>query len=419
MSDMHKIRKIPQKDFDALVTIVANAYPGFGIVTDEDRRRAKRNLLGAQRQDPTICFYGLYRSGKLIGIMRLHDFAMNIFSKMVPVGGVGMVAVDLAHKKEKVCKELIDYFLEHYLKKGACLAVLYPFRPDFYRKMGFGYGVKHNEYRIAPGDLPRGKSKKHVQLAPKFNEKALTDCYNRVARRRHGMIEKCRYEWRFVKRPENRVVVYREDGKIRGYIVFTFKKVMPDQPLTNNLNIVELVYENRIVFRELMTFLHTQTDQVNRVVFSTQDDNLHFLPFDPRDGSRENVGRLSHRCNLQGIGAMYRVIDIPGIFRLLKEHNFGRQNLRLRMSIHDSFFAANSGNTIIHFVNGKPHLKRSGNYDATITLDISDFSSLLMGSVDFRSLYLYGLADISDAAHVNTVNRLFRVEERPDTITQF
>ncbi len=36
------------------------------------------------------------------------------------------------------------------------------------------------------------------------------------------------------------------------------------------------------------------------------------------------------------------------------------------------------------------------------------FSSLLMGSVTFERLYAYGLAEISDAAYVPTLDRLFR-----------
>jgi predicted acetyltransferase len=51
------------------------------------------------------------------------------------------------------------YFLRHYREQGAPLVALYPFRPDFYRQMGFGYGTKMDQHRVKPSALPRGPSK--------------------------------------------------------------------------------------------------------------------------------------------------------------------------------------------------------------------------------------------------------------------
>ncbi|UZM99543.1 GNAT family N-acetyltransferase [Lysinibacillus sp. MHQ-1] len=57
-----------------------------------------------QNHDESLNYFGLWEEGNLIGGMRLHDFQMNLFSKMIPIGGVGLVAVDLLHKKEKGCE---------------------------------------------------------------------------------------------------------------------------------------------------------------------------------------------------------------------------------------------------------------------------------------------------------------------------
>ena len=52
--------------------------------------------------------FGLFEDGQMRGIMRWYDFTMNFFGAQTLVGGIGGVAVDLLHKKEKVCGYLCD-----------------------------------------------------------------------------------------------------------------------------------------------------------------------------------------------------------------------------------------------------------------------------------------------------------------------
>ena len=112
----------------------------------------------------------------------------------VPVGGIGMVAVDLLHKKEHVARDLVTFFLDHYRTRGMPLGLLYPFRPDFYKQMGFGYGTKMSEYRVRPSDLPAYGSKDHlVNLGPEDSE-LLLDYYNRYQMRTHGMLRRTTFE---------------------------------------------------------------------------------------------------------------------------------------------------------------------------------------------------------------------------------
>ena len=86
---------------------------------------------------------------------------------------------------------------------------------------------------------------------------------------------------------------------------------------------------------------------------------------------------------------------------------------------YDSFFKENEGSTLIHFVNGKPHLKDKGRHDVEIHLDVSDFSSLIMGVVNFKTLFEYRLAEISDTNYLGTVNTIFITEEKPKCTTLF
>ena len=55
----------------------------------------------------------------------------------------------------------------------------------------------------------------------------------------------------------------------------------------------------------------------------------------------------------------------------------------------------------------------------SISLDIADFSSLVLGVVGFKTLYAYGLVHISDTSEVDLVHRLFQTAARPRCVTAF
>ena len=153
---------VGEQEFTKFVDIVSKAYPGVMGNSVQEKDRLKEFYMNKQEHDQAIEYYGLFRDEKLIGGMRVHYYEMNLYSKMIPIGGVGLVAVDLLHKKECVAKELIDRFLQIFLENNVHFVALYPFRPDLYKKMGFGYGPKIYQYIVEPSSFPKGQSKLHL-----------------------------------------------------------------------------------------------------------------------------------------------------------------------------------------------------------------------------------------------------------------
>lgn len=416
---MNEIRRLQETEFDALVEILGNAYPAFRSTQPEEREKKKARLLEAHDEDPLTDFYGLFRAGELRGVMRLHDFTMNFLGAQMLAGGVGAVAVNLLHKKEHIAKELIDYFLAHYREQGAALAILYPFRPDFYKRMGFGYGPKIAQYCVKPSSFPKGPSKARLRALSAADVAAVLECYTRYARRTHGMI--ARHEREVKKMLENQEHVsigYEHASQLEGYLVFDFEK--GEISLDNDIHIRELIYENRAALSELLTYLHTQADQIRHVIFETFDPTFHFLLSDPRNGAPNLIPPVYHECNAQGLGLMYRVIDVPRMFELLQARDWGGQTCRLRLTLTDSFLPENAGSTTISFERGRAALAEDeAAADVEARMDVAEFSSLLVGAVDFEVLLLYGLAEISDPAYVQTLQRLFWVERGPVCMTGF
>jgi predicted acetyltransferase len=266
-----EIRALSTEDFDAFIDVTVNAYPGMKVVSEEKKEQYKQRMLKVHEEDPTVLFYGLFREGRLMGGMRLHDFTMNFLGGRIAAGGVGAVAVDLVSKKEHVAKEMMEYFIQHYRARGALLLLLYPFRPDFYKKMGFGYGIKMNRYRVKPSALPKGPSKAHIRYLDESDKQALLDCYTRVMSKTHGMIEKSPGEIeRLMTRPGSQIVGCEIDGQILGYLVFSFTH--GEEWLLNDIHVREFIYESSEALSEFLTFLHAQADQIRHVVFDTQDE---------------------------------------------------------------------------------------------------------------------------------------------------
>ena len=414
---MSEVRLIKDDEFEEYARITLDAYPAmFTDVTEEKRRGWIERMKKQQDEDDSVNYYGCYRGGEMMGVMRLHDFKMTLYGSQVLLGGVGNVCVDLLRRKEHVSKEMMEYFHSHYRGRGAKLVVLYPFRPDYYVKMGYGYGRKMNQYRFRPEDLPRG-SRENVSYLDESDVEALAACFNRYALRTHGMIEKkTSYFERLFTR--HKVVGYRDGGEVRGFMAFGFKKLMEDHVLLQNLEIHMLIYETPEVLRGLLSFLSVQLDQVDRVVLNTQDDDWHFVLKDPRDGV-PHMFYTSQETNVQGVGIMYRVIDTRGIWEELADHSFNDVSLGVKFTVWDSFIPENDGSVVVHFKDGRPEVVDGGGYDVEIKLDVAWFSSLIMGVVDFRKLWMMGLAEVSDEGYVDELDTLFWAQHRPETIEEF
>jgi predicted acetyltransferase len=413
------LRELALEELERYLEIAARAYPGLKVVSADERKRFLEAQTRNYQENETSHYYGCFRDEELHGGMMLYDFEMNWNSHLLPVGGVGLVAVDLHHKKEHVAKDMLTFFLEHYREKGAPLAALYPFRPDFYKKMGFGFGTKNNHYRLKPSELPKG-SKNNVRRLTAEDVGSIHACYNRYVRQTHGMM---------VKSPFNIGNLFRIDalhfagveldGELRGYIVYQFDVNDPGNNLTNDLFIRELVYETPEALSQLLAFLQSQADQFKRVVHNTQDPHFHHLVSDPRDESDRMYPFVTHQTNLSGVGLMYRVIHTQGLFRALEGHDFGGQTVRLKLTVQDDFLPANDGSTLLHVENGRATVVENGEHDVELTLHVSDFSSLIMGVVPLRQLWRYGKAQVSDASYVGTLDRLFRSEQPPMCTTAF
>lgn len=417
---MQEIRKLTDAEIPQFVDIMVNAYPGLIENASEVKDKYTNILVEQQNKENSIDVIGLFRDQKLLGGMRLHPFTMNVYSKLLQVGGVGSVAVDLLHKKERVAKQLIQSFLDYYRTKNVSVVLLYPFRPDFYRKMGFGYGTKKHQYLIEPASFPNQATPDGLVYLKYEDRKDLQDCFNRYAQKTHGMLLKSDHEVEMVfKNRDLRLVGFRNGEQLEGYIVFSFKKMSETNFNKLYLIVKEFIYETPLALAKLCSFLHRQADQIERIEINTQDEYFEHLLHDARNGTDYLIPSVFHETNTSGTGIMYRIIDVETFFYEMREHVFGRETCTIQLVVNDSFLPENEQTVILQVKDGYISVGETVPVDVEMELDISDLSSLLLGSVDAKSLYTFGRMKLSDPTKLDMLHRLFFPFERPVCMTAF
>jgi predicted acetyltransferase len=418
------IRDIQREELDDFMRIVLNAYPRLAMPLEQEALGFEERVRRAYT-DPSLSYIGFYRDNAMQGVMRCHDLQMNFHGKMIPVGGMGLLAVDLLHKKEHVAMKLMQHYHSRYREKNNCITIIYPFSTFFYRRMGYGYGSRMDQYRINPLGLPEGGNKQNLRYLTPEDADAVRRCHERVCSRTHGMCAKAQYEIHTMLHTPGLVpVAYVEDGVVKGYVVFHFQRgfeprIGVENRYINDMYVHEIAYEDRESLYGLVSFMRTQADQIGRIVLRTQDEYFHHLLLDVSDGSQNIINLLYHQSNVSGVGVMYRVVDVKETFSLMGELEYGPGSCTVELNIQDSFMPENAGSYTLSLDQGRLKFDDASQPDVSLTMDISDFSSLLMGVVPLRRLVSYGYAELSDTGFLHTLDRLFTSTEKPVCYTGF
>lgn len=406
---MMKIERIKSyEELHKLIELLTNAYPLAIQSGESEMDKLVKNLEKSLELRTDIHISAVKDDAKTIGCMRYHDFQMQFLGKKVLTGGVGMVAVDLLNKKKGIAKMILTDFLTHYKEEGALFTALYPFRPDFYKQMGFGFGKSLNQYRISPRDFPKGHGKENCVYLTDKDIPSILESYHRYQEETNGLFDK--YEDEFKKEMDkgHRFIGFRQNNKLTGYFSFSFEKTSDRNVMTQDMRVHEILFEDVETLMAFSGFFNSQLDQVERVIINIQDQDFQFLFNDPRNDSQHNMAPHFQECSTQGTGVMYRLIDNKLFFETYKNHNFGNQTLKVTFDIEDDFFKENNGAIKVAFNEGIPTLLNNSDItDVIISMSVANFSSLLTGCVSYKSLLRYGQTELSNSSAVESVNRLF------------
>jgi GNAT superfamily N-acetyltransferase len=404
--------------FAALARVFADAYPIMGLNSTAALAQYTAELPEIVGRAGSHCVIA-QREGALVGAMRLYDFEMNVRGTDALTGGVGSVAVSLAHKRQGIARALLTWYLNHYRARNAPFAVLHPYRPDFYRAIGFGYGTPTHRFRFAPATLRDGGAHGSIRFLDKDDAGALVACYERVRARTHGLIAKQRVPTeRLLADAALRYIGVEGGGILRGFMQTSAAAGGDRMRNADELIVRDMTYEDEASLAALLGYLRSQRDQFARVVVESQDDAFYLASSDPRDGSDLAVAPpATHRVAETGLGVMYRILDVPAAFATLPAST---APLTLRVDVDDAFFAATAGTWTFRFdPQAPPRCDESARPDATLSIGIADLSSVVLGSLRLRDVVAHRLATFEPADKLALVDAAFRASNPPQCTTRF
>ncbi len=196
--------------------------------------------------------------GKMIARITDFHFRFYLDGQTVTTGGIGGVATLPEYRNSGAVREIFNALLNDAYKKGEVISTLFPFKHEFYRKVGYDTVTFMNEYTLTPsalrdyrfdGDVKKWNTGDSVSdflsiynaFAPKFNLS--------MERSEEKMFEHLKAEKPYMDRRFS--YVFKQNGKPVSYLIFTDIKNDP----AAILQVEECAWTCRDGFNAVLGFL--------------------------------------------------------------------------------------------------------------------------------------------------------------------
>jgi predicted acetyltransferase len=244
--------------------------------------------------------------------LRLYSLTEYLRGTPFPMLGVAAVAVAPFARRQGVAGELCRQALVLGRKRGDLISVLYPFRPDFYARLGWALVGSLHSFRFPPTALRVAETGADVQLADAAGRDAAEACYARVAAQSHGLIERSARVWEQHLGSGDRhlFVLPAANRQAAGYLLVQYGRSR--RPADRSLLVHELIAETPMAYRELLGWIARQADQWAAVRYDAlPEEHLDLLLSDPRPPRFRGARTLWAPVALRIRGPMLRVLDVP------------------------------------------------------------------------------------------------------------
>jgi predicted acetyltransferase len=406
----------------AYVDIVRDAYPLFASEKEAMVDHFRSALIGGYPQ-----LVGAFEpDGRMAGIYAHFTFAATILGRGLPATGLGMVGTALDRKKAKVALSIVRDFVRRTRRSGAPLSFLYPFRHDFYARMGWGPVGESRQHTLPPVAFPLYPERNMVRQVRDPGWEQL-DRIHRQAIGRRGALGLSRHPLRWKGQLKGSPLTFLVDGpstggtaphggtppfegtagESEGYLLahFTKRADLPDL-FKYDLEVSEMEWTTPRALRALLGFLSSQRDQVVEIILDWQvDGHLGAVLLDP--ARRNAVALRNHQSPgpQVGLGVMMRLEDPPTAFAL--RPYAGRDAVRLDVTTRDPL----RDGAAIRFRADLRGAEASGVRLARAALetDLATLSRLWAGSLRVSEALEFGIATVAPLVAVETLERLLAV----------
>ena len=422
---MRNIRFLNKEDLPEYLPIYLNSYPANKSIGDDGYEKYYERCSEIMDKDKSTHYVGLFENDILIAIMKIIDFQMNYFGKTEKATGLMSLGVAPLHKRKGAALDMVKFFEEYSKNIGASVALLLPFRIDFYRKMGYGFITRLYEYHLDTTKLPSITDQTKFKILSKNDFHKVIDCYTEVSQNYHGMIQKFGEESRDMERDSQvRRIGYFEKDKLLGYVAFNFKSDSDVNYTKNLIDVSELIYANSTVLRELLGVIGLQSDLAQKVTIRTGEPDFYHLINDPSDVNENYIDFGYLETNISAVGVMGKIVDYDNFLYITAKRKFIPLEMSVRFKTKDEL-TKKELIIDIDFIKDETEQfstwKKANSNDFTceITCSEGDLSALLFGGLRFGSMYRLGLCTIDKAEYVNILDSLLCCYQQPFTNTDF
>ena len=398
------LRKARAEDVERLVELWCHAFPGRTVA---ERTRQLRTGEPFGGLDDT---WLEEQAGRIAGAFRAYRFTQFLDAEPVAITGLASVAVATWARRKGLGRLLCEQAIRIGRERGDLLSLLYPFRPDFYQAMGWGFAGHLLSYRFRPEALPAYDEARRVVDAGPSDHADIAACYERVASGSHGPLRRRPPIWaKHLGAPATRPFIYVAGSGVQGYLLARFGRgQVPGERL---MRIAELVAENEAAYQGLLGWVSAQRDQWRRVRYDARpDEGLGDRLHDPRPpGFRLTRGLWFPTATVLQ-GPMLRLLDVPRA--LEARRRWGEERgvaLTIEIEVDDDEVPANRGPWHLILDEGGPrvHPAAGPGADASLAAGASTFARIFVGGLAPTTAGRLGLARLGGATDV--LDRVFQV----------
>lgn len=409
------VRQAVRRDIRRLAELWAHAFPGERTVEQRVRQLEEGGVFGGIDQ----AWY-IERDGRVAGAFRAYALTQYLHGAATPMLGLAAVAVAADARRAGIGTQLCAAAVRIGRERGDLVSVLYPFRPDFYRRLGWGLVGSLHAYRFAPRQLPVTMARPAVRLAGAELLPGVYACYEDVARAGHGPIQRTAAIWRQHLAPGTRHVYACAEGDgVRGYALISYgRSRSPDR---RPLVVHELVARDRAARAELYSWLSLQRDAWGTIRYDAlPEERLDLLLEDPRPrGYRPQRVLWAPTARILR-GPMLRVLDLKGLLEARPEWP-AVPPFDLALQLRDELLPENEGPWHVAFDGRRVTCTRTdGRPDAvaaTLTIDAAGFAQVFAGELRAGDAARLGMAEVS--GDVDGLDALFHSERTLRLLDEF
>jgi predicted acetyltransferase len=326
--------------------------------------------------------------------------------KDTPVAGIAEVGTLPAYRRRGYLRQIVaTHFQRMYEDGERSIAILYPSQAAVYRRFGYAMVTTQYTWQIQP------RSIQFVNPEPAAGDfrvvtddelKLLEQIYHGFCRERTGCIHRDRghWQWNILRLPRQGIlgkVVYREDDKPLGYVLYTIESTGPGHP-NQRLTIRDFAWLSHTAYQAIWQHL-AGLDLIGTITRPDvpPDDFLSYLLLEPRVPSVTETN-----------GLMARLVDVP---RALTQRNYPMEG-RLTFEVQDELCPWNEGRWVMETSGGETSVRKTDD-SPQVVMPVSTLALLTFGRISATEAARMKLLDAPESRALPAWDMVMRTAYQP------